>query len=322
MLTLARWLARWPLWLLHVVGTLVGWTVYAASSRYRRRFREQVRHAGVAPATARQAVAEAGRMVMELPRLWLRPTAPHGDGSTGPASLLDRPRRRHRPPRPRPTLPAPVTWTGREHVERARQQGRGVLFLTPHLGCFEITAQAYAARFGRDGPITVMYRPARQTWLREVQRHARERPGLTAVPASLAGVRQMLRALRRGEAVGLLPDQVPPEGMGEWAPFFGRPAYTMTLAARLVAQSDAVPLLIWGERLPRGAGYRVHVSPFPEPQALKGGAVEAAAAVNRAMEAMIRGCPGQYLWGYDRHKAPKGAAEGAAVPLAEPGERR
>ncbi len=315
MLTLARWLARWPLWLLHAVGAVVGWGVYLSSARYRRRFQDQVQHAGVPKRAARQAVAAAGRMVMELPRIWLRPTGIAEEDRGGPPSLLDRPRRRRRPARPRPPLPAPVTWTGRELLEEARQQGRGVVLLTPHLGCFEMAAQAYAVEFGRDGPITVMYRPARQAWLRDLQRTARERPCLAAVPASLAGVRQMIRALRRGEAVGLLPDQVPPEGMGDWAPFFGRLAYTMTLAARLVAQTDAVPMLIWTERLPHGAGYAIHLHAFPEPQALKRPAHEAAVAVNRAMELLIRACPQQYLWGYDRHKAPKGAA---AAPMVEP----
>jgi len=120
----------------------------------------------------------------------------------------------------------------------------------------------------------------------------------------------MIRALRRGEAVGLLPDQVPPSGMGVWAPFFGRPAYTMTLAARLLQQTGAVPLLIWGERLPRGAGYAVRVRPFGAP--LPAGTDEAAQAecaaiVNRAMEGLIRERPQQYLWGYHRYKAPRTA---------------
>ena len=112
-------------------------------------------------------------------------------------------------------------------------QGRGIVFLTPHLGCFEVTAQAYAERCGALGPMTVLYRPARKAVAARLVDAARARPGLATAPATLAGVRQMMRALRRGEAVGLLPDQVPPEGMGVWAPFFGRPAYTMTLAARL-----------------------------------------------------------------------------------------
>ncbi|MBI3348262.1 MAG: lysophospholipid acyltransferase family protein, partial [Burkholderiales bacterium] len=116
---------------------------------------------------------------------------------------------------------------------------------------------------------------------------------------------------RRGEVIGLLPDQVPPDGLGVWAPFFGRPAYTMTLAARLVQQTGAALLLIWGERLPGGQGFVVHVLPAPEiardmpPEA-------AAAAVNAAMESLIRRAPGQYLWGYHRFKAPRGLDIGAA----------
>jgi KDO2-lipid IV(A) lauroyltransferase len=121
----------------------------------------------------------------------------------------------------------------------------------------------------------------------------------------------MMRALRRGEAVGLLPDQVPPEGMGVWAPFFGKPAYTMTLAAKLVRQTGAVPLLIWGERLPRGAGYKVRISalgealPPDDPTQ-----AESAAVINRAMERLIRQCPGQYLWGYNRYKSPRSSGSG------------
>ena len=142
--------------------------------------------------------------------------------------------------------------------------------------------------------------------LRTLMDSSRARPGVTTAPATLAGVRQMIRALRRGEMVGLLPDQVPPEGMGVWVPFFGRPAYTMTLAARLVQQTGAQPLLIWGERLPRGAGYVVRVSELGEAlPANDPGQAESAAVINRAMERVIRQCPQQYLWGYNRYKTPR-----------------
>ena len=151
-------------------------------------------------------------------------------------------------------------WQGAELIDAALAAGRGLVLLTPHLGCFEVTAQAYAERFGATQPITVLYRPARKAWLRELVDTARARPGLATAPATLAGVRQMIRALRRGETVGLLPDQVPPEGMGVWAPFFGQPAYTMTLAARLAQQTGAALLLIWGERLPRRRGWCIRVA--------------------------------------------------------------
>ncbi|WP_280154096.1 lysophospholipid acyltransferase family protein [Piscinibacter sp. XHJ-5] len=292
MLTLFRWLSRWPLWLLHVMGGALGWLSYVLSPLYRRRFQDNARQAGVSGPPSRAAIAEAGRLLTELPYLWMRPAS---------RSIL-----RH------------VTWEGDGLIDDAHARGQGIVFLTPHMGCFEVTAQAYAERYAaRHGPITVLYRPARKAWLRELVDTARERPGLAAAPATLAGVRQMMRALRRGEAVGLLPDQVPPHDMGVWAPFFGRPAYTMTLAARLAQQTGAALILAWGERLAHGRGYVVHLSRFDEALPTGGeGQAESAAAVNRAMERLIRQRPQQYLWGYDRYKTPRGTAptDGAAAP--------
>ena len=184
------------------------------------------------------------------------------------------------------------------------------MLLTPHLGCFEVCAQAIAEHFGQRTRLTAMYRPARQPWLRSLEETARARPGLATAPAALAGVRQMIRALRRGEAVGLLPDQVPPEGMGVWAPFFGQPAYTMTLATRLVQQTGAALLLIWAERLPQGGGYVLRVAPPSQPMPVQAADDEAlqqacATAVNVEMERLIQQCPAQYLWGYNRYKQPR-----------------
>jgi KDO2-lipid IV(A) lauroyltransferase len=106
--------------------------------------------------------------------------------------------------------------------------------------------------------------------------------------------------------VGLLPDQVPPEGMGLWAPFFGKDAYTMTLSARLAQQAGASVLLSWGERLPLGRGYRLHFRELQQP--LASDLASAVCQVNREMEQLVRECPGQYLWGYARYKQPKGGA--------------
>jgi len=287
MLTLFRWFARWPLWLLHAVGALLGWLTFWASPSYRARFRANVAQAGICPADARPAIAHAGRMLMELPFLWLRP-----------AGEAIRPR---------------LDWQGEALLTEALARGKGILLLTPHMGSFEVTAQACAQSFAAEfGPITVLFRPARKAWVRALMDGSRERPGVTTAPATLAGVRQMIRALRRGEAVGLLPDQVPPDGMGVWVPFFGKPAYTMTLAARLVQQTGATPLLIWGERLPRGAGFRVQVSALPEALPLADPTqAESAAVINRAMAQLIRQCPQQYLWGYHRYKTPRSVTKAA-----------
>jgi KDO2-lipid IV(A) lauroyltransferase len=287
MFALARWMSRRSLRFLHLIGGWSGWIAYAFSPTYRRRFVANARQAGVSGSVSGRAIAEAGRMAAELPFLWLRPP--------------------DQPIRPAPEL------HGAELVEAAHAKGRGIVFLTPHIGCFEITAQVIAQEFAeRHGPITVLYRPARKAALREMMDASRARPGVVTAPSTLAGVRQLIRALRRGEAVGLLPDQVPPEGMGVWAPFFGKPAYTMTLAARLVQQTGAVPLLVWGERLPLGRGFTVHFLPFEE--SLPGDAnaqAESAAVINRAMERLIRQRPQQYLWGYHRYKQPRAADAGS-----------
>ncbi|WP_439517800.1 lysophospholipid acyltransferase family protein [Hydrogenophaga sp.] len=279
MAVLIRFLFRFasllPLPVLHALGWCLGWLSFALSSRYRRRLFAHAQQAGFSRGVALASVGESGKLVAELPRLWLGRSVP-------------------------------VAWEGAEHIEAALAERRGVLFLTPHLGCFEVAAQAYAQRFGDRQPTTVLFRPARKAWLRELMAGARERPGLFTAPTTLAGVKQLIKALKAGQAVGLLPDQVPPAGQGVWAPFFGRDAYTMTLSARLVHASQARILIAWCERLSGGRGYRVHVRPFEGSGgvALSEDAGEAAAQINRAMEMLVRECPQQYLWSYDRYKAP------------------
>ena len=274
MLTLFRCLSWLPLWLLHFAGWLLGWLVFGVSGIYRQRFLENAARAGYRFAEVRAAVGQIGCMVAELPRLWLGRT------------------------------PA-FSWDNDACVDAAYAGKSGVLFLTPHLGCFEITAQALALRYSADhGPLTVLFRPARKPYLQPVMLASRQRPGLETAPTTLAGVRQMIKALRQGRAVGLLPDQVPPDGMGLWAPFFGREAYTMTLAVRLAQQTGAAVRLIWGERLSWGRGYRLHCRELqaafsPDPQV-------AVAQLNAEVERLIRECPGQYLWSYARFKQPRG----------------
>jgi Kdo2-lipid IVA lauroyltransferase/acyltransferase len=287
-----KWLSRRPLRFLHAAGGCVGWAPYLLSPSYRQRVQHNAARAGLSVAQRRAAVAEAGRMVLELPRLWLRPAA-------------------------QPIEDA-LQWDNAELVSGLLAQGRGLMMLTPHVGSFEVAGQAYAQRFGATSPMTALYRPARQDWLRELEEHARQRPGLLTAPANLAGVRQLIRALRRNETVGLLPDQVPPEGQGVWAPYFGQPAYTMTLVTRLLQQTDAAVCLIWVERLPRGQGYVARLRDLPTPLPARPAApsaeeeqawlVASATVLNQAMEWVVRQLPTQYLWGYHRYKQPRSGA--------------
>ncbi|MES2979362.1 MAG: lysophospholipid acyltransferase family protein [Pseudomonadota bacterium] len=282
---LFRFLSLLPLRSLHAVGAMLGWLVWFLSPAYRATFRANVIQAGLPFALARPAISEAGRFVGELPKLWMRPSDQSCLGN--------------------------VRCEGRAHADAAFAGGKGVIFMGAHCGSFELAPQALAEMYG---PLTALYRPARQPWLARLVRENRGRQGLNLAPASLGGIRQMHKALKRNEAVGLLVDQVPPEGLGLWAPFFGKPAYTMTLAARLALQSGAVILPVTCERLAGGRGYALQILP---PLKL----LETAAAptlddivsqINLTVEKIVLMQPGQYLWGYNRYKQPR--SESAKAP--------
>jgi Kdo2-lipid IVA lauroyltransferase/acyltransferase len=275
---LARLVARLPLRWSQALGGGLGRLALALSSGFRRKSADNLALAGLLDdARLRRSAEEAGRAAGETPFVWF------GDDAR---------------------VEALIRVEGQEALDRARAAGRGVILLTPHLGCFEAAARAVA----RSGPITVLYKPPRLPAVRRLVETGRASPGVRPVPASASGVRGLLRALKRAEAIGVLPDQVPSDGDGVWAPFFGRPAYTMTLPQRLARSTGASVLLACGERLPGGAGWRVRFEPFEGDASPE--------AVNRAMEAMIRRIPDQYFWGYNRYKGPPGAADPTRPPAA------
>lgn len=264
-----------PLPLAHAAGWLLGWLMYAASPRYRRHLEENLAIAGFAgnAQVRREAIASAGRLLTELPALWLR--------SHAEVAALVR------------------QVSGWDLIVEAQAAGRGIVFLTPHHGCFEISAQYGAFHF----PMTIMYRPPRLAWLGEFMLAGRARPGVKLATADRRGVRDLLSALKRKEAIGILPDQVPGLGEGEWTAFFGKPAYTMTLAPRIAARDDVTCLLAFARRLPGGRGYALSLRKLAAP--LPG--ESDARRLNRCLEDLIRECPGQYLWGYNRYKTPASA---------------
>ena len=271
-----RFLSHFPLSFLHALGAALGYVVYLSSPTYRKRLRKNIEGAGFGSSLS-SAIREAGKGILELAFIWCAP----------PARVLKSARIEN--------------W---DVVQAALGEKRGIIFLTPHLGCFEILAQAIAERFAARPKLTVMFRPPRKKALKPLIEGARARENLLLAPANLAGVRIMARALRNGEAIGLLPDQVPDHGEGVWADFFGRPAYTMTLSAKLQRMSGAPLILSYAERLPHGAGFVLHFVRFEEK--LGDTPEEQAHAINRAMEELISRCPAQYLWSYNRYKEPRG----------------
>lgn len=269
-----RLLSKLPLPLLHGLGSALGWLVYLAAPSYRRRLRDNLRGAGFGQHLS-AAIAESGKAIVELPFVWC----------ADPARVA-----RH------------ATEENWDVVQQVLDRQQGIVFLTPHLGCFEITAQQIALRT----PLTVMYRPPKKAALKPLIEGARARHNLHLAPATLSGVRILAKCLKRGEPVGVLPDQVPQEGEGVWAPYFGRSAYTMTLPAKLAQLGKAEIILVYAERRARGAGFIVRFVPFDG--TLEGSAAQQAATINRAMEQLIARCPAQYFWSYNRYKQPEGVA--------------
>ncbi|MDH5184679.1 MAG: lysophospholipid acyltransferase family protein [Gammaproteobacteria bacterium] len=188
---------------------------------------------------------------------------------------------------------------GEELVQQAQSEGKGVIFAIPHLGSWEMIGLYCSSRY----PMTSLYRPARLQAMDATIRRGRERFGARLVPTDNHGVRALLKALSRGETVAILPDQVPTQGQGQYAPFFGIPAYSATLLSRLAEKTHAVVIFTYAQRLSWGRGYRLHFLPPPEP-INSSNLPESVAAVNKGVEMCVRECPEQYQWGYRRFKNP------------------
>jgi Kdo2-lipid IVA lauroyltransferase/acyltransferase len=249
------------------------------SGGMRNRLRENLAQAGYGQnVTLTQAACGIGQMAIETAALWRTPDA----------ELLGR-------------IKIVEGW---DAVLAERDLCRGVIFLTPHLGTFEMAS----IFIGSQMPLTAMFRAPRLSWAAPMMRAGRDRMQIRSEPADMRGIRAMLKALRRGEAIGLLPDQAPNPGNGGegvWAALFGRPAYTMTLAQKLAKTTDALVVMVASVRLPQGAGHHLFFSPLaPFSEALDQSAQE----LNAAVEAAIARAPSQYLWSYNRYKAPAGAA--------------
>ncbi len=281
-MTLFRWLAKIPLPWMQALGGVLGTLVWWSSKSYREQFNRNADLLDLSPEVRRKALVNAGAMLTELPWMWLRS--------------------------PSITTQSHVSWDGLELFEASLAKGKGVIILSPHLGCWEIGAQMVAERFGpTHGPMLAMYRPPRKAWIAPLVESARNREHLETVPASPQGIRAIVRCLRRGGFTAVLPDQVPPQGQGIWASFLGQPAYTMTLAVKLAEQTGATLLMCWCERKPKGQ-YVGHLSELTELNALEGedrSLENMVQAMNDGVERLVRSAPEQYLWGYARFKKPR-----------------
>jgi KDO2-lipid IV(A) lauroyltransferase len=185
---------------------------------------------------------------------------------------------------------------GRDKLDSARAEGRGVIVLAPHFGNWEVLNFWLSSHF----PFTAMYEPPKIIALDPVIRHGRERMGASLVPTNPRGVAALLKALKRSEAIGILPDQEPDWGSGVFAPFFGRDAYTATLLPKLVARTQARVVTGVALRVP-GKGFAIHFLDADE-RVYNPDDIQSATGVNASVEAAIGLEPAQYQWEYKRYR--------------------
>jgi len=274
---LVRAAGKVPLAVAHRIGAAVGWWLAVLPTPARRvtdvnlaiAFPE--RSARDRRALATRSLVETGRTMAELGAWW-----------TWDAGAVDR---------------RIAEVRGEEHLTGPLAEGRGVLLILPHLGSWELFGPFLSSR----RPLTALYRAPRVRELDAFFRASRERHGARLVPADLGAARALLRGLRRGETVAILPDQDAGHGAGVFVPFFGEPANTMTLLPKLAHRSGAAVVIASALRR---EGDRRHVVTFRTASEAIADPDEAvgAAAMNREIESAVRDRPEQYLWSYRRYR--------------------
>jgi KDO2-lipid IV(A) lauroyltransferase len=280
---LLRLVGRLPLRWLHATGAAIGWLLGRIDNPLRRKAVQTLSLVNTQFGDERghflhASLVEAGKSFVEIAKIWT------GD--------------------PQRTLALVRTVNGGELFDAALAEKRGLIVAAPHLGCWELLNYWLCSRT----PIAIAYRPPRRAELEPLL--LRARGGLAAEQVRAegsAGVRKLFKRLSTGGVIGILPDQQPKQGEGEFAPFFGTPASTMVLLSRLAQRTGATVLFAFVERLPRGAGYTLHFLPAPAQIADTDLAV-AAAALNRGIEDCVRLAPTQYQWHYKRYSAPPNVA--------------
>jgi len=272
---LFRFLACLPLTVLQILGYGAGWLLWILPGSYKKRAAENLAIAmpEASPQTLRASLISVGQLFLEMPYWHIRQDE---------AELVKQ-----------------VQWDGWDEFQEVLAHGKGLILLGPHAGNFESLGAIYTSKF----PATVLFRPPRMTWLQNWIIKTRTRKNLTMAPANHTGVRSLLKALKRGQSIGILPDQVPVAGEGVWAPFFGKQAYTTTLVQRLQSITGAPIYVMAAQRNGIGKGYTVRHQAMKEP--LSDDIEVAATQLNRAMEDMISLMPTQYLWGYNRYRTPR-----------------
>jgi len=185
-----------------------------------------------------------------------------------------------------------------EQLLRANQTtAEGLIVATPHMGSWEVCCLPLAT----DGPITCFYKPPRLRAIEPIIIAGRKNLGGNGVKLDSTGFKHVLKKLKHGSTIGILPDQEPDLENGCFAPFFSQPANTMTLMAKFANKTNSNVLFCYARRLPKGAGWQVHYLP-PAEGIDSTDKTNAARALNKSVERCVLECPEQYMWNYKRFR--------------------
>jgi len=274
---IAGLLSRVSLPMNHRIGAIIGWLAWTARTNVRTITlvnlslcfpdwsEEQKRRVGKA------SLIETGKTLTESFWLWKRPNS----------DVLDR-----------------LAIVEGEHLLRAAQaSSQGLIVATPHMGSWESCCLPLVT----DEPVTFFYKPPRMKAIETIIVAGRSNLGGDGTKLDPAGIKHVLKRLKQGNTIGILPDQEPDIDNGHFAPFFSQPANTMTLLAKFANKTKSQVLFCYSKRLPKGAGWQVHYLQ-PSQGVDDRDKSTATIALNTSVERCVLACPEQYMWNYKRFR--------------------
>lgn len=200
-----------------------------------------------------------------------------------------------------------------EQLLSNRAKDKALLLLAPHFGNWEFINLFVASKYG----LSALYEaPAFEAFDRALLK-ARKQHGGEFFPAGIAGVRQLYKVFKRSGIVALLPDQVPDARSALPVEFFGVPALTMTLIAKLIQRFKPCVIFGYAIRLPESKGFEL-VFQAADSAIFESDEISALSAMNKQIESIIALAPEQYQWEYKRFKRVRAAGKAADRDIYKP----
>lgn len=267
-----------PLSILRFIGGFIGIMIMKLSKRTGARLRNNLLVTGISnqkniDLMYRQTAAELGKTIIESVVIAWHRSKKHS------ANLV-------------------LEIKGLKQIKEAATQG-AVVFLTPHIGNFEISLKSAAQNIS-DKKFNILYKPSKSKLLNQIMFLGRTEDNIKPVPTTVHGVISLIRAIKNKEMIGMLPDSVASSGDGVWVNFFDKPVFATTLAAKLTLMPGVKTFIVSSKRVSKG-----FVSEFIPyvPQSDK--ISEVVQELYKVFESIIKDNPTQYYWSYDRFRVPK-----------------